>query len=82
MVLVWVSHRLSESWNTRFTRCADDNIGILALEEDIPKTALGIMSIEANQTLHLSREFEGTPRKSGKDLGTGLSLCLTIGFNQ
>ena len=35
----------------------DDNIGILALEEDIPKTALGIMSIEANKTLHLSRDF-------------------------
>ena len=31
----------------------EDNIGILALEEDIPKTALGIMSIEANKQLHL-----------------------------
>lgn len=31
----------------------DDNIGILALEEDIPKTTLGIMSIEANKLLHI-----------------------------
>lgn len=31
----------------------EDNIGILALEEDIPKTTLGIMSIEANKLLHV-----------------------------
>ena len=31
----------------------EDNIGILALEEDIPKTTLGIMSIEANKVLHI-----------------------------
>ena len=51
----------------------DDNIGILALEEDIPKTALGIMSIEANQTLHLSREFDRDTKKIFWDrtLGTG-----------
>ena len=51
----------------------DDNIGILALEEDIPKTALGIMSIEANQTLHLSREFDRDTKKVFWDrtLGTG-----------
>ena len=51
----------------------DDNIGILALEEDIPKTALGIMSIEANQTLHLSREFKREDKKIFWDrtLGTG-----------
>ena len=51
----------------------DDNIGILALEEDIPKTALGIMSIEANQTLHLSREFSRDDKKVFWDrtLGTG-----------
>jgi twinkle protein len=51
----------------------DDNIGILALEEDIPKTALGIMSIEANQTLHLSREFDRETKKVfwDKTLGTG-----------
>lgn len=30
-----------------------DNIGVLALEESVDKTALGIMSIEANQPLHL-----------------------------
>ena len=51
----------------------DDKIGILALEEDIPKTALGIMSIEANQTLHLSREFSRDDKKVFWDrtLGTG-----------
>jgi twinkle protein len=51
----------------------DDKIGILALEEDIPKTALGIMSIEANQTLHLSREFSREDKKIFWDrtLGTG-----------
>lgn len=31
----------------------EDNVGILALEEDVPKTTLGIMSIEANKQLHL-----------------------------
>jgi len=31
----------------------EDNIGILALEEDIPKTTLGIMSMEANKLLHI-----------------------------
>ena len=30
----------------------EDNIGILALEEDIPKTTVGIMSVEANKLLH------------------------------
>ena len=31
----------------------EDTSGILALEEDVPKTARGIMSIEANKQLHL-----------------------------
>lgn len=31
----------------------DDNIGILALEESIERTVTGVMSIEANQPLHL-----------------------------
>jgi twinkle protein len=31
----------------------DERIGILALEEDIAKTTLGIMSVEANKPLHL-----------------------------
>tara|TARA_B100000378_G_scaffold109431_1_gene87739 strand:- start:2312 stop:3931 length:1620 start_codon:yes stop_codon:yes gene_type:complete len=35
----------------------DDNIGILALEEDIPKTTLGIMSIEANKAFHLNQDI-------------------------
>ena len=37
----------------------EDRIGILALEEDIPKTTLGIMSIEANKLLHIP-EVRGT----------------------
>ena len=51
----------------------DDNIGILALEEDIPKTALGIMSIEANQTLHLSRDASREDKRGywERTLGTG-----------
>lgn len=31
----------------------DERIGILALEEDVAKTTLGIMSVEANKPLHL-----------------------------
>lgn len=34
-------------------RNTEDRIGILALEEDISKTTLGIMSVEANKPLHL-----------------------------
>lgn len=51
----------------------DDNIGILALEEDIPKTALGIMSIEANKTLHLSRDASREDKRGywERTLGTG-----------
>jgi len=51
----------------------DDNIGILALEEDIPKTALGIMSIEANQTLHLSRDASREDKRGywERTMGTG-----------
>ena len=41
----------------------DDNIGILALEEDIPKTALGIMSIEANKQLHLDKTVTQDEKK-------------------
>jgi len=42
----------------------DDNIGILALEEDIPKTTLGIMSIEANKLLHVPEvRAETTPEE-------------------
>lgn len=32
------------------------NIGILALEEDVARTAMGIMSVEANRLLHLEEE--------------------------
>ena len=51
----------------------DDNIGILALEEDIPKTALGIMSIEANKQLHLDKTVSQDEKKGYWDrtLGSG-----------
>jgi len=51
----------------------EDNIGILALEEDIPKTALGIMSIEANKQLHLDKTISKEEKKGYWDrtLGTG-----------
>ena len=41
----------------------EDNIGILALEEDIPKTALGIMSIEAEKQLHLNQTISEEEKK-------------------
>ena len=34
-------------------RNTEDRIGVLALEEDIAKTTMGIMSVEANKPLHL-----------------------------
>ena len=51
----------------------EDNIGILALEEDIPKTALGIMSIEANKQLHLDKTVTQEEKKGYWDrtLGSG-----------
>lgn len=51
----------------------DDNIGILALEEDIPKTALGIMSIEANKLLHLDKTVSKEEKRGYWDrtLGSG-----------
>ena len=36
----------------------EDNIGILALEEDIARTALGIMSIAADCPLHLEEDLD------------------------
>lgn len=38
-------------------RCTG-NIGVLALEEDIPRTTLGIMSIAANRPLHLEEDTD------------------------
>ena len=51
----------------------EDNVGILALEEDIPKTALGIMSIEANKQLHLDKTVSQDEKKGYWDrtLGSG-----------
>ena len=52
---------------------SEDNIGILALEEDIPKTALGIMSIEANKQLHLDKTVTQEEKKGYWDqtMGSG-----------
>lgn len=36
----------------------DSNIGILALEEDVARTALGIMSVEANRLLHVEEDVD------------------------
>ena len=36
-------------------RC-DGNIGVLALEEDLSRTTLGIMSVAANRPLHLEED--------------------------
>ena len=51
----------------------EDNIGILALEEDIPKTALGIMSIEANKQLHLDKTVTEAEKRGywERTLGSG-----------
>ena len=56
----------------------DDNIGILALEEDIPKTTLGIMSIEANKQLHLEKDVTEAEKKGywEKTMGTGRIFML------
>jgi twinkle protein len=39
-------------------RATEDNIGILALEEDVARTALGIMSVEADCPLHLEEDLD------------------------
>ena len=57
----------------------DDNIGILALEEDIPKTALGIMSIEANKQLHLDTTATKDEKKGYWDRTTGTGGIFMLG---
>jgi twinkle protein len=55
-------------------RTTKDNIGILALEETIKNTTLGIMSIEANLPLHLKKEETDEVELRSywdKTLGTG-----------
>jgi twinkle protein len=55
-----------------------DNIGILALEEDVPKTTLGIMSLEAEQPLHLDKTITREEKRKywEKTLGTGRFFLL------
>ena len=51
----------------------DGNIGILALEEDVARTAMGIMSVEANRLLHLEEEAPASALRPHWEatLGTG-----------
>ena len=51
----------------------EDNIGILALEEDIARTALGVMSIAADCPLHLEEDLDPDSAFPywEKTLGTG-----------
>ena len=51
----------------------EDNVGVLALEEDISRTALGIMSIAAACPLHLEEDLDAEAVKPYWDqtLGTG-----------
>jgi len=41
-----------------FLRATETNIGVVALEEDVASSALGLMSIEANRPLHLEENVE------------------------
>ncbi len=51
----------------------NDNIGVIALEEDIARTALGLMSIEADCPLHLEENLDSETIKPfwENTLGTG-----------
>lgn len=54
----------------------EDNIGILALEENIGKTAWGLMSIEANLPLHIREHRQDIPEERIREyfdrtVGTG-----------
>lgn len=51
----------------------EENIGVIALEETTARTALGIMSIEANRPLHLEENLDHETIRSYFDatLGTG-----------
>lgn len=54
----------------------DENIGILALEENISRTTWGLMGIEANRPLHIKEERGGLTEKDFKEyfdktVGTG-----------
>lgn len=58
-------------------RC-EGNIGILALEEDISRTALGIMSVAANRPLHLEEDTDTESLRPfwESTLGTGRYYLL------
>lgn len=54
-------------------RATEDNIGVIALEEDISRSALGIMSVEANRPLHLEEDTDTSELRPYWEatLGTG-----------
>ena len=58
-----------------------DNIGVLALEEDVARTGWGLMSIEAEFPLHIREERAEIPKEELREyfnntLGTGRIFCL------
>lgn len=59
----------------------EDNIGILALEEDVARTGWGLMSIDASFPLHIREEREGLTKEELREyfnntIGTGRVFCL------
>ena len=59
----------------------EDNIGVLALEESVQRTAWGIVSVEANLPLSIREERFGVPKESIKrafesTIGTGRIFTL------
>lgn len=57
-------------------KVTDDNVGVLFLEEDVQRTKLGLMGIEANKPLHLDEVFESCTREEIREyydatVGTG-----------
>ena len=59
-----------------YLKNTDQNIGIIALEESVDRTRRGILSVEANDRLHLNEVFEKYSREQIREyfdntLGTG-----------
>lgn len=51
----------------------NQSVGYIALEESVRRTALGILSIEVNKPLHLSKQLDAEDLKEafGRTIGTG-----------
>jgi twinkle protein len=57
----------------------DENIGILALEESVKNTTLGVMSIEANKPLHLNmQDVDDSELKGYWDKTMGKGSCVYV----